>query len=238
MHLEIPNWLTFSFLLIVLLTLVVFYHIHQKNKKVLLFLLVWVTLQSVLAANHFYVVTEDVIFNRFIFVLIPGFIVLFYAVFSKKGKKFYSSRNVYNSPIIHTLRIPVEITLYYLAQLTFIPVEMTFEGRNFDILVGISAPFIVFLFHKYKQMFSDGILLFWNIIGLFLVLFILINGVLASPFTYQYFSFSQPNIAVSYFPFILLPALIVPIVIFIHISDIRILINNLKNEKHIYERNN
>lgn len=57
-------------------------------------------------------------------------------------------------------------------------------------------------------------------IGLCLVSFILVNGVLSVETPFQQFAFGQPNRALAYFPFILLPAAIVPIVIFTHITDI------------------
>ena len=45
---------------------------------------------------------------------------------------------------------------------------------------------------------------------------------------FQKFGFEQPNKAITYFPFILLPALIVPLVIWTHLSDILKLIFELK----------
>jgi hypothetical protein len=58
------------------------------------------------------------------------------------------------------------------------------------------------------------------VIGVFFVCFILINGILSSELPFQQFAFEQPNRAVNFFPFILLPAVIVPIVIWTHITDI------------------
>jgi hypothetical protein len=69
----------------------------------------------------------------------------------------------------------------------------------------------------------------WNSIGLCFILFILFNGVLSAELPFQQFAFDQPNKAINYFPFILLPATIVPIVIWTHLSDILKLINELKN---------
>jgi len=38
---------------------------------------------------------------------------------------------------------------------------------------------------------------------------------------FQQFGFDQPNIGVGYFPFVLLPAIIVPIVLISHLAAIR-----------------
>jgi hypothetical protein len=107
-----------------------------------------------------------------------------------------------------------------------IPELMTFEGRNYDIILGITAPIIGWLFIKKK--INRHVLLLWNIVGLFFVLFILVNGILSAELPFQQFGFEQPNRGINYFPFVLLPATIVPIVIWTHLSDIIKLRKELK----------
>jgi len=128
------------------------------------------------------------------------------------------NRNNKISTFLHTIRIPIEIVLLYLFLGQQIPELMTFEGRNFDIIAGITAPIIGFLWLEDK--IGSKALLAWNIIALGLVLFIFGNGILSSELPIQQFGFDQPNRAVTYFPFILLPGLVVPIVIYTHITDI------------------
>lgn len=95
---------------------------------------------------------------------------------------------------------------------------MTFKGRNFDIIMGITAPIVGLLL--LIQKLNKKALLVWNYIGLVLILFILANGILSAELPFQQFGFEQPNRGINYFPFILLPATIVPIVIWTHLSDI------------------
>ncbi len=99
-----------------------------------------------------------------------------------------------------------------------IPELMTFEGRNFDIVVGITAPIIGMLYLNSK--ISKQGLFVWNVIGLFLVIFIFINGILSSELPFQQFGFEQSNRGINYFSFVLLPATIIPIVIYTHIIDL------------------
>jgi branched-subunit amino acid transport protein len=99
-----------------------------------------------------------------------------------------------------------------------VPELMTFKGRNYDILVGISALLVGLLVFK-KHVSTQGLLL-WNVVGLFFVCFILINGILSAELPFQQFAFDQPNRALSYFPYVFLPAIVVPIVIYTHITDI------------------
>lgn len=125
---------------------------------------------------------------------------------------------------MHTVRLPVEIVLFGLFIYQMVPELMTFEGRNYDIIMGITAPIIGILL--LKKRISKKALLIWNILGLFLVTFILVNGVLSAELPFQQFAFDQPNRGLNYFPFVLLPATIVPIVVWTHISDILILVKN------------
>lgn len=45
---------------------------------------------------------------------------------------------------VHIIRIPVELVLYRLFLNGIVSELMTFKGRNFDILAGITAPLIGF----------------------------------------------------------------------------------------------
>jgi len=122
--------------------------------------------------------------------------------------------------MLHIIRVPVELVLLWLSINKAVPQLMTFEGRNFDMLSGITAPFI-FYFGFVKNKLSKKILLAWNFICLALLLNIVINAVLAAPTNFQQFAFEQPNIAIFYYPFNLLPAVVVPLVLLSHLSAIR-----------------
>lgn len=104
-----------------------------------------------------------------------------------------------------------------------IPQLMTFEGRNFDIIAGLTAP-VIYYFGYIKKVFPKSVLLTWNIICLVLLLNIVVNAVLSAPTPIQQFAFDQPNTGVLYFPFVWLPGFIVPVVLLAHIVSIRSLI--------------
>jgi hypothetical protein len=118
---------------------------------------------------------------------------------------------------LHIVRIPVEIVLFWLFQSSLIPQEMTFEGRNFDILSGITAPIICFFAFRNNKT-NHILLIIWNISAFILLLNIVITAILAFPSPMQSIAHAQPNRAVMYFPYIWLPALIVPIVFFSHLA--------------------
>jgi hypothetical protein len=104
---------------------------------------------------------------------------------------------------------------------------MTFEGKNFDILSGISAPIIALYCFKGNGN-KNKILLAWNFICLGLLINIIYLAVFSAPFTFQKFAYEQPNVAVLYFPFIWLPSCIVPIVLFSHLAAIKKLLTEIR----------
>ena len=124
---------------------------------------------------------------------------------------------------MHIVRIPVELVLLWLSIYKTVPDLMTFEGRNFDIISGITAPLVYYWgFVKYKM--RHTLLIVWNTACLALLFNIVINAILSTPYPFQQFAFDQPNIALFYFPFVWLPCCIVPLVLFSHLVTIRQLI--------------
>ena len=225
---NLPNWIEILFINVAIAAIVLFYFSNGKPKLLTLILLFWGIIQSALAFGGFYQ-NDNFIPPRFLLVLIPTTFLIIYGLSGKRMTWARKNRNNHVSTFIHTLRIPIEIVLLYLFLNKMIPQLMTFEGRNFDILVGISAPIIGIL--HLKNMISPKGLMAWNIVGLGFVSFIYLNGVLSSELPFQQFGFEQPNIAVTYFPFILLPALVVPIVIYTHVTDILFLKESIRLDK-------
>jgi hypothetical protein len=138
----------------------------------------------------------------------------------KKGRKWTKSLDFKTLTLVHVVRIPVELVLYWLFLHKAVPELMTFSGRNFDILAGITAPFVYYFGFLKNMIHRKGILL-WNIICLLLLLNIVVNAILSAPTPFQQFAFGQPNIAILHFPYIWLPTVVVPIVLFSHLVAIR-----------------
>jgi hypothetical protein len=97
-----------------------------------------------------------------------------------------------------------------------LPQEMTFEGRNFDILSGITAVIIAFIGFRGGRI-NRPLLIVWNLFALALLINIVSVAILSFPTPFQRFGFEQPNVGVAYFPFIWLPTIIVPAVLFAHL---------------------
>ncbi len=224
---DMPAYVPITFGLTTLATLVLFYIAiknspnHSSKANIILFgLLALIILQSVLASANFFNSNTKSFPPPLILIFTPAFAVIILLFVTQKGRDFIDDLPLLHLTYLNIVRIPVEIVLYWLFLFKAIPELMTFSGRNFDILAGITAPFIAY-FGFQKQKLSKPILLGWNIIALCLLLFIIGNAMLSLPTSLQKFAFEQANIGVLNFPFNLLPGFIVPVVLFGHLVAIR-----------------
>ena len=93
-------------------------------------------ISSHLRYRRFLFKTDVVPPRLLLFGVIPAFLtIILYFVFARKN--FIEKLPLKILTLLHIIRIPVEIVLFWLFEQKMIPQLMTFEGRNFDILSGI-----------------------------------------------------------------------------------------------------
>jgi hypothetical protein len=189
------------------------------SRTVTLVLAGWLIVQGIIAMTGFYTLTDSFP-PRFFLLVVPPLLFIILLFNNKIGKAFIDELDIKMLMLLHFVRIPVELILYWLYMNKAVPELMTFTGRNFDILSGITAPFIWY-FGYVKPRLSKNVLIAWNILCLLLLFNIVCNAALSAPFPFQQFGFDQPNIAVLYFPFVWLPCCIVPLVLFAHVAALR-----------------
>lgn len=206
-------------IIITLLTAGIFYIAAHRSQIFLLVTIAWLVLQAALGLSGFYEVT-DTLPPRFILLPGPPLAAIVILFSTAAGRRFIDSLHAKWLTLLHTVRIAVEIILWLLYLQGSIPKIMTFEGSNFDILAGLSS-LLVFYFVFVKKLIGRKILLTWNIVCLALLINIVTIAVLSAPTPMQQFGFEQPNTAVLHFPFVWLPACIVPLVLFSHLAMIR-----------------
>jgi hypothetical protein len=215
----IPDYVTVIFVATVLLTLWLFVKSTKNKTLVTIICIVWLALTGILAYNGFFKKTSGLP-PRFIFAVAPPLLTIILLFATSAGRRFINNIDLRTLTVLSIVRIPVELVLYWLFQNKGVPELMTFAGRNFDILAGITAPIISFTCFKSGTISNKPLLLVWNFISLLLLLNIVINAILSLPFPFQQFAFDQPNIAVLYFPFTWLPSFIVMTVLFSHLVAI------------------
>ena len=215
---DLPLYIPIAFLLITVYVVFAFAKSNKVKKSTLPIILGWSVLISILASIGFYQYKEGDTLSTFPLVLIPAAIFIVYLC---RNKSFYKNRDLRWSIAVHIVRFPVELLLFQLAVRELLPMEMTYKGLNFDIIPGITS-ILLLIWMKFGTV-NKKLLLGWNILGLIFILFILSNGFLSQELLYKNFGYSVPNRAITYFPIILLGGVIVPIVIYTHISDILLL---------------
>lgn len=194
---------------------------RKKAIPIFIGLTIWSIIQAVLTWNNIYNSDTTIFPPRIVLMgVLPAVFTILFLFATSKGREFIDSLPLLNLTYLHAVRIPVEIILYWLFLHKAIPELMTFEGRNFDILAGMTAPFIAY-FGITKTKLSRRTILFWNLICLGLLINIVVNALFSAPSPLQKFAFDQPNIAILYFPFSWLPTFVVPIVLFAHLVSIR-----------------
>lgn len=221
---NLPLYIVVIFIMSTLITVGIFQYATQRGAfsssatKILSVLLpFWLIFQATIAVTGFYKVTDSVPPRMIVFGIAPALLtIVALFIFSKD---FILRLSLQTLTIIHIIRIPVEVVLHWLFQNGQIPQLMTYEGVNFDILSGITAPFIYWLAFRGGKI-NTPVLLIWNLLALGLLLNIVIRALLSFPSPLQQFAFEQPNRAIMYFPFIWLPTVVVPIVLFSHLTSI------------------
>jgi len=201
------------------ITVFMFWKATAKSTGFLIIMLSWLALQTIVSLTGFYKVT-DTTPPRFMLLVMPPVLFIIILFLRKRGKAFIDSLDIRWLTMLQVIRIPVEIVLLMLFLQKLVPGIMTFEGRNLDILSGITAP-IVYFFALAKGRMNSKLLIAWNIICLALLFNIVVIAVLSAPFTFQRFGFDQPNVALLAFPFVWLPCCVVPLVLFSHLVSLR-----------------
>ena len=219
----LPAYITAVFIATVLLTLGLFVKAIKNKAIVAIISILWLALTGALAYNGFFK-DDSGLPPHFIFAVLPPLITIILLLTIKTCRRFIDNIDLRTITLLHIVRIPVEMVLYWLYLNKAVPGLMTFSGRNFDILAGITAPVIYFICFKDHIAVNKRLLLIWNFISLLLLLNIVVNAILSLPFPFQQFAFDQPNIAILYFPFVWLPSFIVMTVLLSHLVAIRRLV--------------
>jgi hypothetical protein len=119
-------------------------------------------------------------------------------------------------------RIPVEMVLFELHREGVIPEQMTFAGRNFDVLSGLTA--LVVAVVAMRRPLARWVLAAWNVAGLALLANIVGVAVLSAPFPFRAFHEPPANTLVMHAPWVWLPTFLVQAAFFGHLLVFRKLV--------------
>lgn len=226
----LPIYISLTFGLTTVSTLLLFFWViknsnsqtvRQNSSQIIIGLSLWLIVQAILTLKNVYNSdTNSLPPKILLFGILPPVLIIATLVVTKKGRQFIDSLPLIKLTYLNIVRVPVELVLFWLFLNEAVPELMTFEGRNFDIVAGITAPIIAY-FGLVKGKINRRIILIWNFICLGLLVNIVINAFFSTPSPVQKFAFELPNIAILNFPFSWLPTFVVPIVLFGHLTSIR-----------------
>jgi hypothetical protein len=191
----------------------------------------WIGLLIILSYNGFFSDFSILPPRPALAMLIPLPMMLLVA-FSKKGTQLLQSIPPQWIVWMQSFRIAVELLLLVAFINGKLPVQMTFEGRNFDILTGILALPVGYVLAKRKS-YAPKLAIAFNVLGILLLINILVIAVLSMPTPIRYFMNEPANTLVARFPYILLPGVLVPIAYTIHIFSLRQLLAREKARQAI-----
>lgn len=190
------------------------------NRGYVLVMTAWIIYSSALAATGF--LQDFSLPPRLpLFIVLPAFGIIALFFTRKKFIPVIAAFPIALTVYYQSFRIVVELLIWGLYQKGIGPELVTFEGRNFDILAGLSAPIVGYLAYN-RKVISHKVVIAWNICCLLLlanIVFIFISLiVLPSFWGYEVTPVSAEFPTV---PYIFIASAFMPTAVFMHVFSIK-----------------
>ena len=118
-----------------------------------------------------------------------------------------------------TFRIGVEFAFWGIYAVGAAPRQVTFEGRNFDVLVGLTAPLVALAMARFNM--GSRAIIAWNLFGLAVLANTIFTVITSVPGPQHLDWPGEPFTALAQWPIVWIPAFLAPLAIFLHVSSIR-----------------
>ena len=139
--------------------------------------------------------------------LILGTLVVSVALsFGAAGTRLAQQTPIWALVAVQSFRLPLEIAMHALVARGIMPVQMSYSGRNLDIVTGITAVIVAAV----VKAGSGGrwLVAAWNVLGLALLINVVSVAIASTP-RFRYFGDANVVTFVTYAPFVWLPAVMV-----------------------------
>lgn len=150
---------------------------------------------------------------RIVFLLAPGALAALVLAISPFGAKLIAGLPLAWIVATQAFRLPVELLLWQLHREGVIPVQMTFEGANYDAVTALTAIVVAFACRKRV---SVPLVCAWNVLGLALLARITFIAVRSMPGPWRTYTDEPANVIVLTSAFMWIPALYVLTALFAH----------------------
>lgn len=126
--------------------------------------------------------------------------------YSPYGRRLAATLPVWLLVLVQSFRFPLELAMHGMYEHGVMPVQMSYSGRNFDIVTGITAVVVARLAASGRA--GPRLVLAWNVLGLLLLTNVVTVAILSTP-PIGYFGRERLNVWVTYPPYVWLPAVMV-----------------------------
>jgi hypothetical protein len=139
--------------------------------------------------------------------LIVGMVVGSCALaFGPAGRQLARYAPLWALVAVQSFRLPLELSMHAMYGRGIMPAQMSYSGRNFDIVTGATAVVVALL--VLSGYAGRRLVVAWNILGFALLINIVIVAILSTP-TFAFFGADRLNTFVTDVPFVWLPAVMV-----------------------------
>lgn len=139
----------------------------------------------------------------------------FGAGFSRFGRQLAAGLPLAALVGFQAFRSPLELLLHEAYREGLMPVQMSYTGRNFDIVTGITAA--VLGLWLWKRPLPKWMVQAWNVMGILLLANILTVAFLSTPLPIRRFFNEPANVWIKDAPYVWLPAVFVLLAIMGHV---------------------
>ena len=129
------------------------------------------------------------------------------------GRRIAASASFASIIGIQSFRFPLELLMHRAATTGLMPRQMSYSGRNFDIVSGIAAIVVAVVVWRFPR--SHSMVIAWNVLGTLLLVNIVSIAVASTPM-FAAFGPDRLNTWVADAPYVFLPAVLVPAAVFGH----------------------
>lgn len=195
----------------------------RRNRFVLgytVFIALWVGYVSILAGTGF-LADFSLPPKLVVFVILPAFAIITWFFTARKFRNIIDGFPITFTVYFQSFRIMVELLILGLYKEGLGPELVSFEGRNFDILAGLSAPIVGYLAYS-RKVLSHKAVIMWNICCLLLlanIVFIFISLIVRP----QIWGFESIPVSLDFprLPYVYIAAAFMPTAVFMHVFSIK-----------------
>jgi hypothetical protein len=152
-------------------------------------------------------------------VVVASFLLFAFATSNATATRLVRAAPPHWAIALQTMRVPIELGLWALFVLGKLPVHLTFEGRNFDVVVGVTAPFVAFALAR--GWIGKRIAIAWNVGSLAALVNIVGMAVTTLPGPFHLDWPGVSNVVLTTAPLVWLPTFFVPVALFGHLVSLR-----------------